>query len=1186
MCRRGKANHHVALLGARLLTPSFSLFFLALWSVFDAAAPPPAMASLGRISGSVISGVNENTLALANLNFDFSLLKIEAPREYSGGGTALAPIRRDNAESGGMHRTARKLGALFEAVIPQAPKLVAAYGSRASEIAQMPGANPAGKNEHHGPFSAFVGADATSIWAAATSGHVSIAMHLLACLLARGFSDPGQSTSVWAELVLERQREIQRSTQDGPMLNMAQFAAASAASQPIARSELQQWDASARAWLRTADSAMQRNHIQLKLIRQNVSLPVSTGGELYVNVIRSWTQAMLGLERLLHGQPQSVTDGGIILAISAWHLYPNLLVLDAEIKKVDFSDSEIPSTAVLTVGITNTPDLHANVDVPNPTEGIYWSVSLSHYRFYGRPVETAGEIDDRVSIDDLYLIALGSLLGIWKAPRFDEASLQWFVALWDCVKKARPYLPDIDWLEHLALGAKRVLDATGQMRRELFNLVDFGQRRGQSFLIPPQQQQRCIPWFGLRCQHMFDSLSGESPQECGVRYLRQAASAMDLRYDEALITQISIQDRGGTKAEFHQYTSALPIPAFQTTSQVSSDGGSTDEEVPDLHAAVAGLYTASATAGVRHRSYPVAMAGSRGALPSKAATTAVSAITATGRLHVSSSELGTRSFQGHPSEHTPSAKAKFSSRPRRSPFPGNPSGNYVRRGSRATPGPKPSTDPPYHQSWEGYSSTYGTSGKGDETPTPQVQQTVVSEKQMLRYLLQWKSITANENSPVENCSAYIPEDLGIFPGRPVHFTKVLGDSTGSLRLWITKPAVQNRGNIEPGYKSMQQGKSQSLVDIHRATEALASGKINSYVLWQYLEGSDPDEPDTFIIPFLELVNSERARNRELIASLRSLAVAKTIYSTLDGATISLGVVTMGIYRAKWARMYHLEWRLTRSIVFSCIAMFETGKINIEGKRLEEVLGLSSGNSLFVVSRLLGDPSSQHPHYAVTRITGNVGKAGVSLLIPPVTGPLVRPLSESIRATKYAVFDGNRDDKFKGTSFHLTFTSHEFPLDYGVMGIHDHQVFFVESVISVHDAGQWVADLDVSKVLNWNLEQLRLPMGRRPCKFHSEEARAAVLDKFTAVDTWEEVLDTPPGIGIVRASENWSARLATSAVLTQPREFGDDYGHDGYKQHRLNFMILEDGPDCCWACVYRRVRKRVESGDEALTYIII
>jgi hypothetical protein len=69
-------------------------------------------------------------------------MKFEAPPQYSAFGKNLAKWRRDNAEDGKAHQTARKLGALFELLIPNVPRLVDAYGKRVSEIIKMPGVNP------------------------------------------------------------------------------------------------------------------------------------------------------------------------------------------------------------------------------------------------------------------------------------------------------------------------------------------------------------------------------------------------------------------------------------------------------------------------------------------------------------------------------------------------------------------------------------------------------------------------------------------------------------------------------------------------------------------------------------------------------------------------------------------------------------------------------------------------------------------------------------------------------------------------------------------------------------------------------------------------------------------------------------------------------------------------------------
>lgn len=93
------------------------------------------MSAIAQISNSLLSATNQNTLALLNLNLDFSLIKIDPPKEYESLGTALSQHRRVNAEEGPLHRTARRLGALFEPIIPSIPNLTEAYGQRVSEIA-------------------------------------------------------------------------------------------------------------------------------------------------------------------------------------------------------------------------------------------------------------------------------------------------------------------------------------------------------------------------------------------------------------------------------------------------------------------------------------------------------------------------------------------------------------------------------------------------------------------------------------------------------------------------------------------------------------------------------------------------------------------------------------------------------------------------------------------------------------------------------------------------------------------------------------------------------------------------------------------------------------------------------------------------------------------------------------------
>ncbi|KAK8014827.1 hypothetical protein PG990_008123 [Apiospora arundinis] len=1048
------------------------------------------MASFGKFSTSLIQGVNENTLALANLNFDFSLVKVQAPAEFQQIGPALAEKRRQNAEGGTSHQTARKLGALFEALVPAVPGVISKYGERASQIMRKPEANPSGSTKKHGPFAAFVGADATGIWAAATSGHASIAIHLLACMLVRTFDDPAKAVSVWVELVDDRKKEIM-AYDARSSLSMAEMAALNASSQQVTRDELRLWDASARAWLQTADSAMRKEHIQLNLILKNLSIPVIVGNSLYASVTKAWTQALVGIERLIAGEPQSVTNGAILLAISAWHLYPDLLVFSSETKPVEFSDPLMNPSGVLTVGITNSTDASTN------KEGIYWSVALSHYRHYGRPTKVVSKGDDRLTIDELYLVTLGGILKSWDEPRVNfERAAEWFVALWRCVHRAKPILPGPMWMEPLAEAASRFLDAKGESRKELKSLLDFGYRRGGQFLVPKTRDCVNLPWFGLRNPHIINPLRQSSAKECGIEYLRGTAVACELDPYHALI--IVIGTNPTKKTEQHDYYTAWPVQNSSRHSQATIWTSPT----PFVNSFLDELYHDSGSA-------------SKGKQPTKRSCK-------TGR-------------------------------------------NKIDNLTRTMAGVESITLPFFHANYK-----------------------------------------ISKDEVVSNCHGTLPALSG-FSESTLHFAAVVGEESESFSLWFGQQDLDTL-NASKAIQRLRQGKSQSLIDLENSTKILENG-VNRYLMWQYLEGADPYDPDDEIKPVLDLMRSERGYWRKTVRSLKSLATAYETYKKLEGATISSTIVPRGIHDAKWA-LSDSETTMTRSKVFSCIAMMETGTVNLEAEKLEDVLALASGNSIYILRHFVTDPAIEVPPAGVVRIVGNVGRAGISLLVPPASQPLIRPLSNSLRAVEYADFDGRREDNFASTSLHLSFTPYEFPLDYGVTGIIDHQIFFVESVISVHESGKWVADLDIlgpfydgaRKILKF---QKKVPQGRGPKKLHehSEEKKESVLGSFVSIDTWEEVLDTPPTHSFVRASDNWAARLAVVAVILQNpcrepnitgesdnSEAEDDDGNEAIGEletqqmdrkrqasltevaNRVRVAVLENREDVCWVCVHNRLTK--------------
>lgn len=208
-------------------------------------------------------------------------------------------------------------------MIPSTPRLIDRYGSRASEITQL-SENEEASNPIYGMFADQAGVDATSVWAAATSGPAAIAVHLLACMLARMFSGP-EATSIWAELIDERKKVLATEDEYKP----GYLSTLLAAQISIPREQLAAWDNSARSWLRVADSAKNKQQTQLLLVIKNIHLPVNSEvGNLYHNVTTAWVRALTLMENLCGGIAQCITpyegNGELLLALSSWHIYPDM----------------------------------------------------------------------------------------------------------------------------------------------------------------------------------------------------------------------------------------------------------------------------------------------------------------------------------------------------------------------------------------------------------------------------------------------------------------------------------------------------------------------------------------------------------------------------------------------------------------------------------------------------------------------------------------------------------------------------------------------------------------------------------------------------------------------------------------------------------------------------------------------
>ncbi|KAI0454299.1 hypothetical protein F5B21DRAFT_524704 [Xylaria acuta] len=485
------------------------------------------MASIGRIAVSGLNTILESTQTLANLQFDFSIVRVEAPREFHDLGQCLIPARRETAEDGKLHITARRLGAIFDSIVPQTPQLIKSYGLRVSEIARE---SMQSSPKSLGIFAKQAGVDGASIWAGATSGSGAVQVHLLACMLARMWNG-SEATSIWVELLKCRRTEIQAEFDRTGSIDTRTLVASK---QQIDRSDLAEWDASARAWLRVADHCKSLQQKQLLLIIGNLDRQVNSKASVYDSVLKAWTTGLEVMESLLQGCPMIMQSGDIPLALSSWHIYPDLNLLDPATKLVHQKDPLVPEPGILTIGL----NWHGNAD----DKGLQWSLPLAHLRYYGDPVVRTSKITtqgSRLSLDEFSMAVLGCVLGGWDIG--DEETEK--IVLLFCNTHGRAVKDS--WLYLLGCAAELFMHSHGFERRLFTQLMTLG-RNHHSFL-----GAKPLPFFGLSDINRALSIAKTTEQKIGI--LRSHAVSTGMEWDHCIIRYTSDE----TKRQ--EYATAVPF---------------------------------------------------------------------------------------------------------------------------------------------------------------------------------------------------------------------------------------------------------------------------------------------------------------------------------------------------------------------------------------------------------------------------------------------------------------------------------------------------------------------------------------------------------------------------------------------------------------------------------------------------
>ena len=401
---------------------------------------------------------------------------------------------------------------------------------------------------------------------------------------------PGpEAIAIWVELVAERKKDIIENMDSSQIQGLA---ARVAAQQEISRADLAAWDASARAWLLSADEVQKFNLTQLRLIIKDSGLLVSSLGTTYHSVIEVWITAMKTLQEIILGRPQRISKGALLVGLSCWHIFPDLNVV-GPLAHVKFSDELVNKGGIVTVGLQNAS---AGDDL-----GVQWSLSLSHLRYYGNPVvvsASAGANGSRISMEDLHMVALGSLFEAWgdyiSSP---DAGARMIVVLKSCLgfNTDEEFEMSLPAVYILWSAATRLIESSNLERQRLLCLLAYGRRRGQNFLI--SFTRTLEPVFGLASPHtLWASLSPGKGVKISTAQriddLRKIADLCGLSSRDCVIRYRQAEDSMGTAQ--YAYTTAIPLtkPSLKRTTE------------GDLKNTAGHLYWCSQTSSLS-RLYPV-----------------------------------------------------------------------------------------------------------------------------------------------------------------------------------------------------------------------------------------------------------------------------------------------------------------------------------------------------------------------------------------------------------------------------------------------------------------------------------------------------------------------------------------------------------------------------------------------------
>ncbi len=276
---------------------------------------------------------------------------------------------------------------------------------------------------------------------------------------------------------------------------------------------------------------------------------------------------------------------------------------------------------------------------------------------------------------------------------------------------------------------------------------------------------------------------------------------------------------------------------------------------------------------------------------------------------------------------------------------------------------------------------------------------------------------------------------------------------------------------------------------------------------KYMFAPNRVDPDKLAVLVSDLEGQPLELARE-IGMFKACNVIASLFAQFPQFNVRLDVFQKPLLSAWWLRRHAQSsvLSLSRSQALSRVTLFALG-VDIDLDYIE-AFAVASGDSIFLSEYLLCDPFLTPPGMALRRISANLGHTGVLILVPVKEPKFRRPDPKNWQVYNLKPFDGILSDCFQNTTLHLSGTSRALPVVLPESGGFQESCSYLETVLSVYDREEWVADLDLSLLPTGAISSSQIR--RVVCEDSSVCGDQAPTFGGVSIKNWTELLDPPEG----------------------------------------------------------------------------